>query len=291
MDAWRLLHRANTECWRCETLPKKPIALRVADKCHELTSCRDIGRAIPPRCSRAWTTSAAWRGLGSVVLTGLSTVRACVAKVKLSQRVNRLHRQSLPVDTIELARYLIGRTLVHDLPVGRLSGRIVETEGYPPGDAAGRAFRGKTRSNQSLFLGRGYSHVYFTYGSSFMVNVTSEEPNIGAGVLLRALEPLEGIDIMKRFRKTTRIRDLARGPGRLAEAMHIDTRYDGVDLCAAGPLWLGTAMRPMGSIGSSRRIGLTREVDRKRRFFERGSVFVSGPRSLSAGEGYFADSE
>jgi DNA-3-methyladenine glycosylase len=186
----------------------------------------------------------------------------------------------LPVDTIELARYLIGKMLVHDLPAGRLSGRIVETEGYPPGDAAGRAFRGKTQGNQTLFLDRGYCHVYFIYGSSFMVNVTSEEPDIGAGVLLRALEPVDGIDAMKRFRKTTHIRDLARGPGRLAEAMYIDMRYDGVDLCAGGPLWLGTAVRPTGLIGNSQRIGLTREVDRKRRFFERDSVFVSGPRSL-----------
>ena len=105
------------------------------------------------------------------------------------------------MDTIELARYLIGKTLIHDLSTGRLSGRIVEVEGYPPGDAAGHAFRGKTRSNQTLFLGRGYCYVYFTYGSSFMVNVTSEEPGIGAGVLLRALEPLEGIKIMQRFRK------------------------------------------------------------------------------------------
>ena len=161
------------------------------------------------------------------------------------------------MDSIELARYLIGKTLIHDLPVGRLSGRIVETEGYPPGDAAGRAFRGKIQGNQSLFLGRGYCHVYFTYGSSFMVNVTAEKPGIGAGVLLRALEPLEGIDTMKRFRKTTCDRDIARGPGRLAEALHIDMRHDGVDLCAAGSLWLGTAVRPMGSIGSSRRIGLT----------------------------------
>ena len=182
---------------------------------------------------------------------------------------------------MELARYLIGKTLVHDLPTARLSGVIVETEAYPPGDAAGHAFRGRTRGNQSLFLGPGYCYVYFTYGSSFMVNVTSEEPGIGAGVLLRALEPLEGIEIMQRFRKTTRIRDLTRGPGRLAQAMHIDKRYDGVDLCAGEALWLGTAARRMGPICSSTRIGLTREVDRKRRFFESGNPYVSGPRSLS----------
>ena len=195
--------------------------------------------------------------------------------------LERLRREDLPVATMKLARYLIGKTLVHELPTARLSGVIVETEGYPPGDAAGHAFRGKTRSNQSLFLGPGHCYVYFTYGSSFMVNVASEEPGVGAGVLLRALEPLEGIETMQRLRQTTRPRDLARGPGRLAQAMHIDKRYDGVDLCAGGAVWLGTATRRMGPIGSSTRIGLTREVDRKRRFFERGNPHVSGPKSLS----------
>ena len=195
--------------------------------------------------------------------------------------LERLRRADLPVGTIELARYLIGKTLVHELPTARLSGVIVETEAYPPGDAAGHAFRGKTRGNQSLFLGPGYCYVYFTYGSSFMVNVTSEEPGVGAGVLLRALEPLEGIEIMQRFRKVTSPRDIARGPGRLAQAMQIDKRYDGIDLCAGEALWLGTAARRTGPIRSSARIGLTREVDRKRRFFESGNPYVSGPKSLS----------
>jgi DNA-3-methyladenine glycosylase len=195
--------------------------------------------------------------------------------------ITQLQRQNLPVDTIRLARYLIGKTLVHETPEGRLSGRIVETEGYPPGDAAGHAFRGETQRNRSLFLGPGYCYVYFTYGSSFMVNVTGEKAGIGAGVLLRALEPLEGVEIMQRNRKTTVMRDLARGPGRLAQAMQIDKRYDGVDLCAEGTLWLGTPARSVGRISSSTRIGLTREIDRKRRFFESGSLYVSGPRSLS----------
>jgi DNA-3-methyladenine glycosylase len=199
--------------------------------------------------------------------------------------VERLRREDLPLGTMELARYLIGKTLVHELPAARLSGVIVETEAYPPGDAAGHAFRGKTRGNQTLFLGPGYCYVYFTYGSSFMVNVTSEEPGVGAGVLLRALEPLEGIDIMQRIRNTARPRDLARGPGRLAKAMHIDKRYDGVDLCAGEALWLGTAARRIGPIRSSTRIGITREVDRKRRFFEAGNPYVSGPRSLDQGRG------
>jgi DNA-3-methyladenine glycosylase len=182
---------------------------------------------------------------------------------------------------LELARYLIGKTLVHDLPTARLSGRIVETEAYPPGDSAAHAFRGETKRNRSLFLRRGHSYVYFTYGSCFMMNVSSEEPGVGAGVLVRALEPLDGLDRMKRSRRTTNVRDLARGPGRLAMAMRIDKRYDGIDLCAAGPLWLGTTLSPTGRIVSSTRIGLTREVHRKWRFYELGNPYVSGPKRLS----------
>src|SRR5580698_9393517 len=151
-------------------------------------------------------------------------------------RLRRIRRAELPSDTVGLARYLIGKVVVHDIAGGRLSGRIVETEAYPVGDSAGHAFRGETRSNASMFLGRGYAHVYFTYGSSFMFNVTSEAVGVGAGVLLRALEPIQGIDRMERLRGGAGLLDLARGPGRLAQAMQIDLRQDGLDLCTAGPL-------------------------------------------------------
>jgi DNA-3-methyladenine glycosylase len=195
-------------------------------------------------------------------------------------RRRRLRRAELPVDTVELARYLIGKIAVHDTDEGRLSGRIVETEAYPVGDSAGHAFRGETRRNASLFLGTGHAYVYFAYGSSFMLNVTSEAAGVGAGVLLRALEPLEGVDVMRRSRSGAALLDLTRGPGRLAQAMQIDFRQDGLDLCAAGPLWLATSQRKTGAIGESVRIGLTRSVDRKLRFYERGSPYVSGPRTL-----------
>jgi len=119
--------------------------------------------------------------------------------------------------------------------------------------------------------------VYFIYGTSYMLNVSSEEHGVGAGVLLRAIEPLEGTDLMKRFRKTDKLTDLARGPGRLAAALQIDKRLDGVDLCGDGPLWLGTAVRETGHVRATVRIGITREVHRPLRFFEGGSPFVSGP--------------
>jgi DNA-3-methyladenine glycosylase len=113
-----------------------------------------------------------------------------------------------------------------------------------------------------------------------MLNVTSEVAGVGAGVLLRALEPLEGVDRMQRTRGNAGLLDLARGPGRLAEAMQIDFEQDGADLCAAGPLWLATSRRKPAVIGKSVRIGLTRNVDRILRFYERGSPYVSGPKRL-----------
>jgi len=195
--------------------------------------------------------------------------------------VRRLSRASLPVDTAALARYLIGKTIVRKMGRNRISGRIVETEAYPPGDSSGHAYRGETASNHSLFLGRGFAYVYFIYGTSYTLNVTAEKPGVGAGVLVRALEPLEGINQMERRRKTDKLTDLARGPGRLAVALQIDQRMDGVDLCADGPLWLGTAVRKTAHIGTSVRIGITREVGRLLRFFEVGNPFVSGPRALS----------
>src|SRR3984957_9856171 len=108
-----------------------------------------------------------------------------------------LARSELPTDTVSLARYLIGKILVRELPEGDASGRIVETEAYAVGDAAGHAYRGRTRRNRSLFLERGHAYIYLAYGSSYMLNVSSELPGIGAGVLIRALEPLEGIPIMR----------------------------------------------------------------------------------------------
>lgn len=202
------------------------------------------------------------------------------AKTQAPLDIRRLRRSELPVNTLKLARYLIGKVLVHDSPKGRMSGRIVETEAYPIGDAAGHAFGGETPSRRSLFLERGRSYVYFTYGSCFMMNVSSEKAGIGAGVLLRALEPLEGNALMESHRGTQRLVDLTRGPGRLAKAMDIDKRYDGVDLCAEGPLWLGAPLKRAGAIGESVRIGINREVHRLYRFYERGNPFVSGLKRM-----------
>ena len=187
------------------------------------------------------------------------------------------------MDTVELARYLIGKVVVHDTDSGRLSGRIVETEAYPVGDAAGHAFHGKTQRNRSLFLKRGQAYIYLSYGTSFLLNVTSEVAGVGGGVLLRAIEPLEGIAEMIGSCGTTRLADLGRGPGRLTKALQVDLGQDGSDLCGAGSLWLAAIARRIGGIGKigkSVRIGITRDADRLLRFYEVGNAHVSGVKKL-----------
>jgi DNA-3-methyladenine glycosylase len=192
----------------------------------------------------------------------------------------RLRRCELPSDTISLARFLIGKVVVHDLPTGRLSGRIVETEAYPPGDPAGHHFRGPTPRIRSMYLARGHAYIFFNYGAHFMLNVVSEPAGTAAAILIRAVEPLEGIELMQRHRKTSRLLDLTRGPGRLAAAFKIDRRHDGLDLCAPGSLWLGKTNYPIGPLGETVRIGITRAADQLLRFYERDNPFVSGPQRL-----------
>jgi DNA-3-methyladenine glycosylase len=205
---------------------------------------------------------------------------AAVSRPNPKFSIRRLRRSELPADTIALARFLIGKLVVHDLPAGRLSGRIVETEAYPPGDPAGHHFRGPTPRIRSMYLAPGHAYVFFNYGAHFMLNVVSEPAGTAAAILLRALEPLDGIELMQSHRKTTRLLDLTRGPGRLAAALQIDRRHDGLDLCAPGALWLGVTRHLTGPIGKSVRIGISRAADFPLRFYERGNPFVSGPKRL-----------
>lgn len=197
--------------------------------------------------------------------------------------LRRLLRADLPADTVKLARYLVGKAIVHDVPNGRLSGRIVETEAYPVGDVAGHAFRSMTPRNSPLFLERGHAYVYLAYGLSFLLNVTSERVGIGAGVLLRAIEPLDGIELMRRTLRREQWADIGRGPGRLTKALQVDLRHNRLDLCSAGSsLWLAETTRKTGAIGKSVRIGLTQGAGRLLRFYERGNEHLSGPKRLSS---------
>ncbi len=208
---------------------------------------------------------------------------ATVKSIENGIPLRRLRRTELPADTVALARFLVGKIVVREIGGARLSGRIVETEAYPQRDPAAHHFRGPTPRNRSMFLRRGHAYVYFSYGNHFMLNVSAELAGIGGGVLIRALEPLEGVALMEQHRDTTRLLDLTRGPGRLASALQIDRALDGTDLCAPGPLWLArlvSAGAGDARIGKSPRIGITHAAHRLLRFYERGNPFVSGARRL-----------
>ena len=172
--------------------------------------------------------------------------------------------------------------LVRELDGERLVGRIVETEAYHPDDPASHAFRGPTRRNRAMFGRHLIAYVYFIYGANWCLNVTSEEEGVGAAVLVRALEPLAGLETMRalRGREGLRDRELARGPGNVCRALGIGPDFDGADLETQRDLWLaddGVVLR----VGVSARIGITRAAEHPLRFYARGNPSVSGPRALS----------
>ncbi|MBI4725265.1 MAG: DNA-3-methyladenine glycosylase [Rhodomicrobium sp.] len=192
-----------------------------------------------------------------------------------------LSREELPQDTVAMARFLIGKLVIRAMPGGWATARIVETEAYLADDEASHSFRGPTPRNKVMFGPPGYAYVYLAYGVSFMLNVSSGANGAGEGVLIRAAEPLTGLEAMMRHRGEVPPRDLMRGPGRLAQALNIDRSFDGADLCAGGPLGLAADGHEPQGVGISVRIGISRDAHRPLRFFLKGSRFVSGPASLN----------
>jgi DNA-3-methyladenine glycosylase len=198
-----------------------------------------------------------------------------IARVGRSGRM--LPRSFFLRPTVAVARALLGKVLVHDSPEGRTAGVIVETEAYLRNDPAAHSRPGPTRRNASMFGPPGHAYVYLIYGIHHCVNVVTAPPGIGEAVLLRALEPIEGLDLMRERRGAVADRDLCNGPGKLVEAMGILRAHDGVDLVRGR-----IRLRELGSsapvrleIACSPRVGITRAAELPLRFFLRGSSFVS----------------
>jgi DNA-3-methyladenine glycosylase len=191
-----------------------------------------------------------------------------------------LRVDELPQGTIALAKFLLGKVLVRDGDDGRQSGRIVETEAYPPGDDAGHARSGRTARNASLYLARGRVYVYRAYGVSMMLNISSEKDGVGAGVLIRALEPLTGLEVMRKRRGLEDVYRLTKGPGRLTQALAIDLSLDGTLYESGNALWLGDDGFAGPAIRRSLRIGITRNAKKPWRFYTPGR-WVSGPARLN----------
>ncbi|HEV2906018.1 MAG TPA: DNA-3-methyladenine glycosylase, partial [Actinomycetota bacterium] len=151
-----------------------------------------------------------------------------------------LSRRFYTRTAVELARELIGRLLVRELNGRLLTGRVVEAEAYGPDDPASHSFRGPTPRNASMFGSPGHAYVYVSHGIHHCLNAVADPPS---AVLLRALEPIEGLEEMHRRRRTERERLLCAGPGRLCEALGIGRNLDGHDLTLGEGLWIARGHR------------------------------------------------
>jgi DNA-3-methyladenine glycosylase len=180
-------------------------------------------------------------------------------------------------DVVQVARDLLGKRLVRLAGNELTAGRIVEVEAYlAHDDPANHAYRGQTRRNASMFGPPGHAYVYAIH-ARFCLNVVTEPAGVPSAVLLRAVEPLEGLKLMQERRGTTDRLNLARGPARLCEAFAIDRTLDGWDLTRAERLWIAakTAESEPIEIITTTRVGVTSAKNLPLRFFVAGSPFVS----------------
>jgi DNA-3-methyladenine glycosylase len=176
---------------------------------------------------------------------------------------------------VDVARDLVGCVVAHD----GTAGTIVEAEAYHESEPACHAFVGLTPRTETLFGPPGRAYVYRSYGIHAMLNAVSEAEGTGAAVLIRALEPLRGVDAMRARRGVQRVEDLCSGPGKLAQALGIGLELDGSDL-ATGPIRLlgPPAQDERPRLAAGPRIGITKAADLPWRFSAAGSRFVSRPR-------------
>ena len=186
----------------------------------------------------------------------------------------RLERSFYARSVHDVARELIGCVVRH----GRTSGRIVETESYHMDEPACHAFAGLTPRTRTLFGPPGNAYVYFSYGVHSLLNAVAEEEGIGAAVLIRALEPVEGVELMRERRRVRRDEDLCNGPGKLTQALGIGLSLNGSSL-VDGPIEVLTrepgSSEPRVVVGE--RIGITKAADLPWRFCDASSRFVSRP--------------
>ena len=191
--------------------------------------------------------------------------------------MKRLEKQFYEQPTLELAEQLLGKIIVRMLPGNiRLTARIVETEAYlGQDDEACHAWRGKTARNQIMFRAPGTMYVYFTYGCHYLLNIVSEPEESAGAVLVRAMEPLEGLAFMEGQRGTSSLTNLMSGPGKLAQALALDSRCNGKDLFGDEFFLENAPPLPASMIGTSTRVGISKSRELPWRKFMINNPHVS----------------
>ncbi len=180
-------------------------------------------------------------------------------------------------DTLTVAQALLGCVLVHDSPQGRTSGMIVETEAYLHNDPASHAFGGQMKRNAAMFGPPGHAYIYFIYGRYHCLNVVTQAEGVAEAVLIRAVEPLDGIELMQVRRPGCRLGQLTNGPAKLVTAFAIPPLLNGHDL-RRSPLWIEPRVpRAVVQVVATPRIGISRGREELWRFAIRGNTWVSRP--------------
>ncbi len=181
-----------------------------------------------------------------------------------------------------VARKVLGHWLIRNAPDGACGGMIVETEAYIAGDEACHAFGGETDRNRVMWGPPGHSYVYFIYGNHWCENIVCQRAGLAEAVLIRAIEPVLGLEAMRARRTVAKPHELTNGPGKLCAAMDISRAQNGADLCdAASPLFIArnpalkTFLRERGPVVTTTRIGINRAAALPLRFYLDGSPFVS----------------
>ncbi|MCE5315347.1 MAG: DNA-3-methyladenine glycosylase [Armatimonadota bacterium] len=180
--------------------------------------------------------------------------------------LEKLPREFYMQDTIQVARECLGKILVHETGEGVVSGRIIETEAYLHDDPACHASRGMTQRNCVMFGEPGHAYVYFTYGFHHCMNLVTQPKGTAEAVLIRALEPIDGIELMMRNREKTRPQDLCSGPGKLTQALGIGHALNGEDLLG-GTLYVLDDHTDVGQIVTRPRIGIKLAAHEPWRFY------------------------
>lgn len=180
----------------------------------------------------------------------------------------------LQVSAEEAARRLLGCELERELDGRTIRVRIVETEAYDQADEASHTFRGRTQRNEAMFRSAGHLYVYFTYGMHHCCNVVCGPEGFGSGVLIRAVEPVEGIDIIEKRRGVSGV-NVTNGPGKICQALDIDRRLSGHDLAESPMRLIQKPELPDSSITIGPRIGISKAVHELRRFYVTDSRYVS----------------